>query len=180
MRWIKHPSNFSRSAAMSEVREKLGPAGYGAFWLILERIAENFEANSQEMEPELCISEKDWRNSCCLSAKKLHDLLEILKNHGVIVSKDLQARLSLAAPILLQLQDESTRKARKNSGTVPEPLRNDSGLQQTREEEKKGKKEQNRRQESFRNRSQGSRQDLEFRFIESHGLCHFAKYSPEC
>jgi LuxR family maltose regulon positive regulatory protein len=30
------------------------------------------------------------------------------------------------------------------------------------------------------NRSQGSRQDLEFRFIESHGLCHFAKYSPEC
>jgi hypothetical protein len=32
----------------------------------------------------------------------------------------------------------------------------------------------------FCNRSQGSRQDLEFRFIESHGLCHFAKYSPEC
>jgi hypothetical protein len=30
------------------------------------------------------------------------------------------------------------------------------------------------------NRSQGSRQNLEFKFIESHGFRHFAKYSLEC
>jgi len=144
MRWIKHPSNFSRSAAMSEVREKCGSAGYGAFWMIFERIAENFEANSQKSEPELWLSEKEWRNFCGLSAKKLHDLLDILQNHEVIFSKNADSRLCLEAPILLQLQDESTRKARKNSGAFPEPPRNDSGLQQTTEQNRADKKKDNR------------------------------------
>jgi hypothetical protein len=144
MRWIKHPSNFSRSAAMSEVREKCGPAGYGAFWLLFERIAENFEGISQKSEPELSISEKEWRYSCGLSSKKLHDLLTILQNHGVIFAKNADSRLCLEAPILLQLQDESTRKARKNSGMAPEPCRNDSGLQQTTEQKRTEEKKNNR------------------------------------
>lgn len=137
MRWIKHPSNFSRSAAMSEVREKCGAAGYGAVWMILERIAENFDASELKIEPELCISEKEWRLSCGLSATKLQDLLEILQNHSVIFSENGNSRLRLTAPILLQLQDESTRKARKNSGVAPEPCRSDSGLQQTTTEQKR-------------------------------------------
>jgi len=131
VRWLKHPTNFSRSAAMSEVREKCGPAGYGAFWMLFERIAENFDGNSQKSEPELCISEKEWRNSCGLSAKKLHDLLNILQKHNVLFVKTSDLGLCLEAPILLRLQDESTRKARKNSEIVPESFRNDSGLQQT-------------------------------------------------
>jgi hypothetical protein len=142
MRWIKHPSNFSRSAAMCEVRETLGPSGYGAFWMIVERIAENFEANSQETMPGLCISEKEWRNSCGLSAKKLHDLLEILKNHGMIFLENAAPRYRLTAPFLLRLQDESTRKARKNSGIVPESRGNDSGPQQT--EQKRREEKDNR------------------------------------
>jgi hypothetical protein len=144
VRWLKHLTNFSRSAAMSEVREKCGPAGYGAFWMIFERIEENFEGISRKSEPELCISEKEWRNSCGLSAKKLHDLLKILHNHGVIFTKNADSRLCLEAPILLQLQDESTRKARKNSGIVPEPCRNNSGLQQTAEQNKAEERKNNR------------------------------------
>jgi hypothetical protein len=70
MRWIKHPSAFCRSAAMSEVRESLGPAGYGAAWLLLERIAESWSGKN---EPELCLSEKEWRNSCGIFVKKLHE-----------------------------------------------------------------------------------------------------------
>ena len=137
MRWITHPSNFSRSAAMSEVKEKCGTAGYGAVWMILERIAENFDATDPKIEQELCISEKEWRFSCGLSGKKLQDLLEILQNHSVIFSENVHSRLRLTAPILLQLQDESTRKARKNSGVAPEPCRSDSGLQQTTTEQKR-------------------------------------------
>ena len=144
MRWIKHPSNFSRSAAMSEVREKCGPAGYGAFWMLFERIAENFEGISQNSAPELCISEKEWRYSCGLSAKKLHDVLKILQSHGLIFTKNSDSRLCLEAPILLQLQDESTRKARKNSGMAPESCRNDSGLQQTIEQNRTDEKKNNR------------------------------------
>jgi len=164
MRWIKHPSNFSRSAAMSEVREQCGPAGYGAFWMLFERIAENFDGISQKSEPILCISEKEWRNSCGLSAKKLHDLLEILQKHGVILAKKSDSRLCLEAPIILHLQDESTRKARKNSGTVPEPCRNDSGLQQTTEQ---------KRTEENKNNKTGEKSGISnvlFPVLERHGL----------
>lgn len=132
MRWIKHPSSFCRSAAMTDVRETLGPAGYGAVWLLLERIAESWDGTT---EPELRISIKEWKKTCGISAKKLQELLDILKNYEIIFAENEQNRLSLKAPILVDLLDESTRKARKNSGIVPEPLRNDSGLQTDKEAE---------------------------------------------
>jgi hypothetical protein len=164
MRWIKHPSNFCRSAAMSEVRERCGPAGYGAFWMLFERIAENFDGNSENIVPELCISEKEWRYSSGLSAKKMHDLLTILQKHHVIFAKKSDSRMCLEAPILLQLQDESTRKARKNSGTAPEQCRNDSGLQQTTVQNRPEEKKNNRTGEQS-----GMRNAL-FPVIERHGL----------
>ena len=136
MRWIKHPSSFCRSAAMSEVREALGPAGYGATWLLLERIAESWNG---EHEPKLQISVKEWTRTCGVSAKKLQDLLEILKSHGIILAETIHSKLCLTAPILLELQDEWTSRTRRNSAVTPEPLGSSSGIQQT-----KAEKEENR------------------------------------
>lgn len=136
MRWIKHSSAFCRSAAMSEVREELGPAGYGAVWLLLERIAEAWNGKS---EPELQISAKEWAKTCGVSAKKLQDLLEILKTHGIILSEIVNSRLRLTAPILLELQDEWTARTRRNSGETPEPLQSDSGIQQNKIDKEKNR-----------------------------------------
>lgn len=136
MRWIKHSSAFCRSSAMSEVRERLGPAGYGAVWLLLERIAEAWNGKN---EPDLQISEREWAKTCGLSAKKLQDLLEILKEHGIILSETANFRLRLTAPILLELQDEWTARTRRNSGETPEPLRSDSGIQQNTTDKEKNR-----------------------------------------
>lgn len=136
MRWIKHPSSFCRSAAMTDVRETLGPAGYGAVWLLLERIAETW---SGKTEPELCVSAREWARTCGLSAKKLQDLLGILENHGIIFSKDEGSKLRLTAPILLELQDEWTGRTRKNSASTPEPPVSNSGIQQSIPEKEKNK-----------------------------------------
>lgn len=117
---------------MTDVREALGPAGYGAVWLLLERIAESWDGTT---EPELRISIKEWKKTCGISAKKLQELLDVLKNYEIIFAENEQNRLRLKAPILVDLLDESTRKARKNSGIVPESLRNGSGLQTDKEAE---------------------------------------------
>ena len=130
MRWIKHPCNFSRSAAMSEVRERFGAAGYGAVWLILERIAEDFAVTPQKNEPDLCISEKEWRISCGLSAQKLKVLLEVLQNHGVISTEKNENRIRIKSPILAQLLDEWTKRARKK----PEACSENPRPEQTRED----------------------------------------------
>ena len=121
---------------MSEVRESLGPAGYGAAWLLLERIAESWSGKN---EPELYLSEKEWRNSCGISVKKLHELLEIMQNHEIIAVETINSRLLLKAPILLSLQDEWTSRQRKNSGAAPDSLESDSGIQQIREREEKNR-----------------------------------------
>ena len=131
MRWIKHPSSFCRSAAMTDVRETLG-----AVWLLLERIAETW---SGKTEPELCVSAREWARTCGLSAKKLQDLFGILENHGIIFSKDEGSKLRLTAPILLELQDEWTGRTRKNSASTPEPLVSNSGIQQSIPEKEKNK-----------------------------------------
>jgi hypothetical protein len=141
MRWIKHPCNFSRSAAMSEIRERFGSAGYGAVWLMLERIAEDFAVSGQKTEPDLCLSEKDWRVSSGLSAKKLQNLLEVLQSHGVIFAENREKRIRLTSPILAQLQDEWTKRTRKNSGVAQEPPPNSLSPEQTTEEKRKDEKD---------------------------------------
>jgi hypothetical protein len=143
MRWIKHPCNFSRSAAMSKIRERFGPAGYGAVWLMLERIAEDFAVSGQKMEPDLCLSEKEWRFSSGLSTQKLQNLLEVLQNHGVIFAENREKRIRLTSPILAQLQDEWTRRTRKNSGATQESPQNSHSIEQIKEE-KKGEKRRKR------------------------------------
>lgn len=98
MRWIKHFSDFSQTEAMTDVLEKLSPAGYGATWLLLERIAATWDSKS---EPELKLSIKAWKEVCGLSPQKLQDLLGILEIHGIIISKFDANKLTLIAPILV-------------------------------------------------------------------------------
>ena len=77
MRWLKHPGGFCHSPAMSELRDALGFAGYGAFWVLLERIAETWNGQG---EPELALTEKEWQVSCGFSPKQFRLFLEILQN----------------------------------------------------------------------------------------------------
>lgn len=121
---------------MTDVRETLGPAGYGAAWLLFERIAEAWNGKT---EPELCVSTREWARTCGLSAKKLQDLLDILKSHGILFSENEESKLRLTAPILLELQDEWTGRTRKNSGGTQEPHGSDPGIQQNIPEKEKNK-----------------------------------------
>lgn len=126
MRWIKHPSTFSRHAAMLELRDILGPAGYGAAWLLLERIAEAWDGNG---EPELCLSLQEWKYVCGVSSQKFQKLIEILQQHTIIQTENVRFRLLVKASILLQLQDEWTRRVRQNSKVTPELVGSHLGAQ---------------------------------------------------
>ena len=126
MRWFKHLSGIGRSPAMSELRSVLGLAGYGALWLLMERIAESWDGSG---EPDLCLPEREWRLSCGFSTKKFQIFMEILQKHDIIRMEKELSLLRLKAPILLQLQDEWTRKTRKNSGVTMESIQSSSGIQ---------------------------------------------------
>lgn len=140
MRWIKHFSDFSQTEAMTDVLEKFGPAGYGATWLLLERIAATWDSKS---EPELKLSIKAWKKACGLSPKKLQDLLGILEIHGIIFSKLDENKLTLIASILVNIRDEWSKRKAKDSAAAQESLSSDSGTEAEQQSEERDK-EQNK------------------------------------
>lgn len=140
MRWIKHFSDFSQTEAMTDVLEKLGSAGYGATWLLLERIAATWDSKS---EPELKLSIKAWKKACGLSPKKMQNLLGILEIYGIIFSKFDENKLTLIAPILVNIRDEWSKRKAKDSEAAQESLPSDSGTETEQQSEEENKEQSN-------------------------------------
>lgn len=138
MRWIKHFSDFSQTEAMTDVLEKLGSAGYGATWLLLERIAATWDSKS---EPELKLSIKAWKKACGLSPKKMQNLLGILEIYGIIFSKFDENKLTLIDPILVNIRDEWSNRKAKDSEAAQESLPNDSGTETEQQSEERNKEQ---------------------------------------
>lgn len=134
MRWIKHPSAYYRSAAVADIRDALGIDGYGAWWVLLERVAESWDGKS---EPELRLPVNEWRSISGLKPKDLDLLLAILEEHAVLFCEIEERKMRVRAPILLQMQDDWTSGTRRNSGVTPEPHRSGSVQRQTENQIKK-------------------------------------------
>ena len=133
MRWIKHPSAYCRSAAVADIRDALGIAGYGALWVLLERVAESWDGKS---EPELRLPVNEWRAMSGLKPKSLDLLLAILEEHAVFFCEIEERKMRVRAPILLQMQDDWTSRTRRNSGVTSEPHRSGSGTETYKEPDK--------------------------------------------
>lgn len=125
---------------MTDVLEKLCPAGYGATWLLLKRIAASWDSKS---EPELKLSIKAWKKACGLSTRKLQELLGILEIHNMVFAKLDENKLTLIAPILVNIRDEWSKRKAKDSGAAQESLPSDSGTE-TEQQSEEENKEQNK------------------------------------
>lgn len=66
---------------MSEVRDVLGVAGYGATWLLLERIAESWDGQG---EPGLCLLECEWFQCWGFSKNKFVIFEKFLQKHNIV------------------------------------------------------------------------------------------------
>lgn len=131
--WIKHLTAFARREFMVEIGHELGNEACYAVWLLLERVGEPWDGTHS---PELCLPEREWRNITQLSEKKFQKLLSILQENAVIACSVDGKKMTLRADILLELQDESTRKRRKASGIAPEIDRTTSGPDTDKRQEK--------------------------------------------
>lgn len=118
---------------MVEIGHELGNEACYAVWLLLERVGEPWDGIKP---PELCLPAREWRNITQLSEKKFQKLLSILQRSAVITCSIDGKKMTIRADILLELQDESTRKRRKASGIVPDFDRTNSGPDTDKEPEK--------------------------------------------
>ena len=124
MRWFKHISTSQNDEKMSELMDKFGAEGYGVWWLILERIAEQMDETSRTF---VRLSVKVWAKSCRISAKNFQNIVKFLESSGIFLLKFENEYLTINCPNLSKYRDEWSKKKIKNSVKTPESLRSHSG-----------------------------------------------------
>jgi len=111
VKWIQHYSHAGRDEVLSGLRDRFGTEGYGAWWLIVETIAEQIHDNPRDFAE---YSLKKWREITGISTKKLQKILNFLeKNEKISVensAKDGIVCLRIRIPKILKIADEYTKK----------------------------------------------------------------------
>jgi hypothetical protein len=128
MRWFKHLTIANRDESLCQIIDEFGLEGYGAYWFILERIAEKITPEMTEANQIfLQLSEKNWRKFLGFSPKKFRKFLSFSEKCSLFFSKTDKKKpelITIYCPKLLKYRDEYTRKSRK----TPDKHRTKSGV----------------------------------------------------
>lgn len=110
MRYIKHMVNANRDEKLQKLKDQFGLEGYGAYWHILEILAEQIKNSDRDF----CeYSLKFWQNSLGFSPKKLRNFLGICSEFEIFSVKFSQNSVIISCPKIKTIRDEWT--SRKNS-----------------------------------------------------------------
>lgn len=111
---------------LSMLIEEMGMHGYGAWWIILERIAMQV---TEESEPSVRLPLR-----VCSQLLKVHipvtkKTLDTLHNIGLVIVKYVDDKyVELSVPNIIKYRDEWTRKKSNNKAKTQESVRSDSGV----------------------------------------------------
>lgn len=118
MRWFKHLSASQDDEIMSELIDEFGPAGYGIWWIILEKIALSCGEND---ETTARYSAKRWSNFAGCSAQYFRKVARFLDARIPNFCIDDDGRyIKIDCPNILKYRDEYTQKKKRKQA-------NDSG-----------------------------------------------------
>jgi len=140
MKWGKHRTDSHDDEKMALLLDTLGPAGYGAYWLIWEIIGAQLEKSNTKVS----YPESFWRKKLRISRGKLQVFLNFLKKHELFFVEVSGQIITIDCPNLLKYRDEyssrkpgKSRNCRDNIGTMSR-LR----IDKSREEERRGEEEE--------------------------------------
>jgi len=125
MRWIKHMTMSHLDEKLSILIEEMGMHGYGAWWIILERIAMQVTEDSEPtVRLSLRVCSQLLKTHLPLTKKTLNTLHEI----GLVIVNYVDDKyVELSVPNIIKYRDEWTRKKSNAKTKTPELLRSDSG-----------------------------------------------------
>lgn len=107
MRWMKHMCNSQDDELMATTIERFGAEGYGAWWIIMEKIASLMDKSERTSAR---YPTRKWQQYTGLSAKKLRDLLDFWSCYGNITVVDEGIFITVCNPNLAKYRDEYSSK----------------------------------------------------------------------
>ncbi len=124
MRWFKHLTKSRNDEKLVKLQDEFGTAGYGAYWIILEVIAENMDSDMDKNHPPCVeLSLKRWSKFVGFSPKKCQKVVEFLSNLGLITLEVSGHNYKIGCPNLLKYKDEYTRKSGQKKQDCPDSVR---------------------------------------------------------
>ena len=109
MRWLKHLSTANEDPKISILLDRLGPLGYGVWWLILEEIAAALKPT--DTEAKLTHSVSRWGGKVGVSHIKFQKIVFIIQEIGLLDAIVNEDRLTISVPNLLKYRDEHTNRS---------------------------------------------------------------------
>ena len=116
MRWLKHLSTANEDPKISLLLDRLGPLGYGVWWLILEEISSTLKP--ADVEAKLSHSLSRWSGKVGISHIKFQRIVLVLHELNLLDADFEKSRCTISVPNLLKYRDEHTNR----SGVTREKL----------------------------------------------------------
>jgi hypothetical protein len=96
---------------------EFGYEGYGIYWSVLEKIAENLDSKNGTIAT---MTAKQWANSGKISSKKFQKIIEFCAKNEMFSVEIRQKYITINCHKLLKYRDEFQSRMAKKSGVNPE------------------------------------------------------------
>jgi len=120
MKFFKHFCDAHRGKSLRGIRRKLGVAGIGMYWIIVELCGEKLEKEESELFDEShCVFEFDLKHFCNelgIKPKRLENILRTFSEHSLFVPECSEDIVKIKMPKLLESLDRDSRRARQERG----------------------------------------------------------------
>ena len=108
MKYLQHMTNCAQDPKIQAVIEEFGTQGYAAYWLILERIAADFDGDKNR--EFLKLPTKVWQKITNFSQKKLKTFLNFCKKISLLDFSEESNYTTVIVPNLLKYGDEYSKR----------------------------------------------------------------------
>lgn len=125
MKYVNHMSSSVEDEKHEALIDKAGLAGYGAYWIVAEKIAA--QIRPEQVATSLALSWRNWARHLRTSTQKAQFLLRSAHAVGLIILTEQAGIAKVDMPNILKYADEYTKRVGIPSGHAREKLPRDSG-----------------------------------------------------
>lgn len=126
MKYINHMTSSSDDEKHESLIEKCGMAGYGAYWVVVEKIAAQIRPEC--VSTSLTLSWRNWGRHLRTSPQQAQFWLRSMNCKQLIVLTEIDGVAKVDIPNILKYGDEYTKRLGINSRQTPDKLPTMSGL----------------------------------------------------
>jgi len=118
MKYINHMTCAGDDEKIQSLRDRHGVAGYGIYWLLIERVAAQIRPES--ISTSLTLSVSKWAKYLDIKPGYLLKTVSTCSELGLISVERRNDLVTIGIPNILKYCDEYTRKVRRVSGQTPD------------------------------------------------------------